>query len=230
MSLKYFFGHVVPYKTLLFFFILWLSFKYGFLNTIFIAENDPEMTLAIKIGVVTSLIGSSIFLMLLAILKPSFAISKNIALSPSNHYPGQESYTFKVINKSWFFHANEVNIRVTYLRDYSSHPTRDKRNLIREELKVIKPRLSFIPRRLNMGYLKTDPHCEQCGVLKTADSNITQLLNGSGVIEIEVIAKHSLSGFTGMSKKRYFNSQSIKKGTFEPGDTFNILPINNNGD
>lgn len=223
MTYKFFFKHILPYKTIIFISIIIFLSITGYLNSFFLSENDPELFFALKIGIITSLIGSIIFLLILAVLKPSFAISKNIALCKSNTYPDMMSFTFKIVNKSWFFNANDVKIRATHLRDYNSHPTKNKKNYVRKDFELTKSHITSTPRRLNRDYLTHDPHCEQIGIIQTKETDLLKLLDDDGVLELEITAKHSLSGFSGLTRQKYYNSKCIIKGTFEPGDTFYIL-------
>lgn len=179
--------------------------------------------------VVTGLVSSAVFLFFLFALKPSIAISPTI----SSHYTtinGQKEriYYFKVLNKGWVFKIYDITVRAYVCETVR---TANGENLSLQELEL-RGMAQWGLNRLNLRHCFQDLLCGESTLKSRSDyaiqfassEKIKNLLNHNNrYITLQVVAKHSLTGFTSVETKHYRHLSKVQDGTFLSGNSYKVV-------
>lgn len=178
--------------------------------------------------IVTGLTTSAIFLALLFMLKPSISISPKIS-SQYKTINGQKQlvYFFKIMNKSWLFRVYDITVRA-YICE--TIPNANGNDVLMRDLEL-KGITQWVLNRFNPRHCFQDTICGE-GTLKSRSDyavqfacgeNIKNLLNHRKYITIQVLAKHSLTGFSTVETKHYHHLSKVEDGIFLTGNSFKIV-------
>ncbi|MEX2574899.1 MAG: hypothetical protein WD317_11405 [Balneolaceae bacterium] len=167
---------------------------------------------ALLVAVLTSVIGSIAFFVLLWMLKPNIGISNQIA-----HYNGsddQDIYLFKIINKSWFFCLYNIEVSLSLVRKETVEGGINSRF---DPLLIKKNRITQIPNLRSNG---DDAFFAQ---ILTSKERLSLLLSSNDrYLELQIMARHALSGFSKVFTKRYHTPSCVVRGKFVHGNDFSI--------
>jgi hypothetical protein len=181
-------------------------------------------------GIISGVVESSIFLLILFWLKPWIKISDKIA-SKYVTIKGKEThvYVFKIINKSWFFKVYDIKVNAFVCENV---PNVNGMNVIFLDIEL-KGADQWILNKINRKHLfQNILHGEK--TLKSrcdyacqffSSENIATLLNKNSYISLQVLAKHSLTGFSRVRIMQYYHHSKIVKGSFLSGNSFKIVPF-----
>lgn len=178
----------------------------------------------LALGVFTGLISSLIFLTILSFLKPRISISNEIAEKSNN--TNSSLYVFKIVNKSPFFKVYDVTLKVYAKKIVASSNGED------EEIGEVKLRMDYqrILHRFNTkhyfqefinGKKRLKSRTDYAAQFSTF-IDLSDTLTQGKYIEIEVYAKHALTGFSKIFTTKYKHPNNIVKGSFCSGNTFKI--------
>lgn len=168
---------------------------------------------AVLIGIITSIIGSGSFLLILWFFKPRLKISPNNA--HFNHRVEGEVWALKIINPSKFFSLFDVSISLYSISNYNVYGGKNG-HLSKIELK--KDKIEFIP---TLKSKEEDKDAKFARLLFTSH-NLKAVLEKEETILFHVKASHELSGFSKVFQREYFSKSIIKDGKFSHGDSFEI--------
>lgn len=165
---------------------------------------------SILIGVLSSVIASFIFVFLMLTMRPSLVIGELIA---KTIYDERKVFVIKIINRSWWklydVHAELAHIRFENVTG--------GQNVYSRRLKLLYDHLWTIN---SFPSWRTDVNAEYAALYVCLDD--LELLWTSDTM-IEFRAKHSLSGFNRVTRRRFYKAQSsIREGTFKFGNSLEI--------
>ena len=178
---------------------------------------------------VTGLVTSVVFLFFLFALKPSIAISPRIS-SQYTTINGQKErvYYFKVINKGWVFKIYDITVRAYVCETIR---TANGENLGLQELEL-RGMAQWGLNKLNLKHCFQDFFCGESTLRSRSDyaiqfassEKIKNLLNHNNrYITLQVVAKHSLTGFTSVETKHYRHLSKVEDGTFLSGNSYKVV-------
>jgi len=175
--------------------------------------------------VVTGLTSSAVFLLLLYFLKPRVRISDFISSCYDND-AAQQRYYFKILNRSLFFKIYDIKVRAYSCENIPSHNGDD---VIFKEIELKKTN-QWVMARMNFKHLWQEFFIGDKRLNSRSDYaaqfstyvNLSDVLKQKSYIRIEVLAKHSLTGFSIVKTKTYKHVSNIKKGSFNSGNTCKI--------
>ncbi len=181
-------------------------------------------------AVVMGFFGSLFFLAFLFSLKPNIKIADKICYNPD-----KDMYYFKMVNMSLFFSIKDVIISVKHCRIQEA--VGDGNNVIADDVHLKNNSFSHVNSIL--GGLKNKVYAfivQSNGTVlndedyETKDDKpcINDILNGMehNYIELDVYARHSLSGFSVQKRKRFKNHHHKKDGQYATGINVDILDLN----
>lgn len=179
-------------------------------------------------GLLTGVVSSFIFLLILSLLKPRIGVSNEVAqnINNINDENGSSLFIFKIINKSPFFKVYDITLKV-YSKKIVPSPNGED-----EETSEIELRMGYqrILHRFNVRHYFQDS-INGKKRLKTRTNyaaqfstftDINEILLQGKFIEIEVYAKHALTGFSKIFTTEYKHPNNIVKGSFCSGNSFKI--------
>ncbi|MGQ7854241.1 hypothetical protein ACUN24_08315 [Pedobacter sp. WC2501] len=172
--------------------------------------------------IITGLYSSGIFLIALSLLKPRVKICDKISSQNNNSI-----FYIKIVNKSIFFKVYDIQVRAWSTKTIPS-PNGD--NVEYSAIKINKDyqwvihRLSFqhLFQDLLLGDKRLKGSTDYAAQFSTND-NLSQLMTSNVSITVEVIAKHSLTGFTRVRTKTFKHAQDIKAGEYRSGNSCKIV-------
>ena len=169
-------------------------------------------------GVFQSMVGSGLFLIVLFYLvKPKIRLSSEIAEQTVDSDPNAMFYRFKILNDSLFYKAYDIEVRLFHaIPIYSG----DGQNVKLLEIPLRRNRTAFLQSAVK-GQRETEKtHACQF----RTDNNLRELLKEeSSYLQLQVTARHGLSGLPGIFVQRYYSRRAIKKGSFARGSYLNVL-------
>ena len=179
-------------------------------------ENNLDSLIA---GVSSSLL----FLLALSRLKPKLKISDKIAIDSDD---GTVNYGFKVVNKSVFYRVYDMKAK---LFSVEAIPSENNEDNFLEEVNLRKNNHWFLNRfntrhwfqDLIYGEKKLKKRTDYCIQFFT-EVNIENLVESKKRIRFEVLARHSLSGFTTVKSQTFTHKNDFVKGSFLSGNTSKI--------
>lgn len=175
-------------------------------------------------NLLTGLYSSAIFLFVLTLLKPRIKICDKIAHKHDETADEgkKHHYSFKVVNKSLFFKVYDMQVRTWVSK---IEPSTNADDISYEKIELVKD-YQWVINRLYVGHLfqqlihgdtrlenRTD-YAAQFG----SYSDISQCITNGSYVTIEIIAKHSLTGFSRVISKKYKHSSDIITGHFYSGN------------
>jgi hypothetical protein len=184
-------------------------------------------------GVISGIIASAIFLSVLFSLKPWILISDLIAEHVVEiRGDVYTTWSFKVINKSIFFKLFDVTVNVYVCTEVvnvnGTNIHRQPIHLLGSGTRTMK-RLNFMHIGQNIfrgnSFLKSST--EYAAIFSTKNDLSCEINNHNSYIECQVLAKHSLTGFSKLKTREYKHQSKVKKGEFLSGNTCKIGEWNN---
>ncbi len=183
-------------------------------------------------GIISGVIASSIFLFILFLLKPRIVISDKIA-SQYVEINGKDLhvYLFKIINKSLFFKIYDLKVNAFICESVPNVNGTDVRykdiDLIGCDQWVLnKLNFKHILQNIRKGDKTLQSRCDYAAQFFSSD-NLANLLHNNSYISIQVLAKHSLTGFSRVRIMKYHHPSKIVKGCFLSGNSCKIVPSPN---
>lgn len=172
-------------------------------------------------SILTGIISSGVFLVVLSRLKPSLRISTSICFDKENN-----KYLFKIINKSPFFKVFDISVK---LYSIEIVPTYNGENYKMEPVKLTLDHIKAI-QRLNCSHYFQDYFCKDkrletrtdYAAIFSTSVDLMPLLQQKSFIRFQVYAKHTLTGFGRIFNYDYKHSGNIVDGSFLSGNTFKI--------
>ncbi|HEY9001809.1 MAG TPA: hypothetical protein VIM89_10690 [Mucilaginibacter sp.] len=182
------------------------------------------------IALIIGVIASALFLLIISRFKPSIKIADKIACTYSKvNGINKQLYSFKIINRSWVYRIYDVQVRVFMCENVSSQNGED----ITHEEVTLRKNYQWVLHKLNLKHLWQDIFIKEERLNSRTDyaaqfstfDNLKHHISDKKFITFEVIAKHSLTGFSVVRTKSYKHINEIKKGNFLSGNTFKIEEI-----
>jgi len=176
-------------------------------------ERNIESFIA---GIITSVV----FLIALSRLKPNLKICEKISEEIRDGVP---HFGIKVINKSWFFKVYDLRVRLISLRVI---PSENNEDFHMDELSLRKDYTWFL-NRFNPRHCFQDLMFKRKRLKKRTDyavqfftkEDLNDLVSTNKRIRFEVLAKHSLSGFSVVKTYTFRHKNDLAKGSFLSGNT-----------
>jgi hypothetical protein len=167
-----------------------------------------------------SLISSFIFLPLVFfLLRPRVFISSNIACANNDsRFPGEIVYQFKIINGSFFFNTFDIRLKLWACEEYVIN---GKNNIKINDLPLVRDNL-FIMKSLMTGNPYLDKNSQAACTFTTKADLPTYMHDDNKFIQLQVVARHGLSGLSGVFTKVFYTNDVINNGKFKHGLTFAI--------
>lgn len=172
---------------------------------------DFDISQAIFIGVISSILSSLIVLGLMYLTRPRIRISGFIC---ENMLFGKQRFQFKFVNLT-FSKIYDVRIMVSLITPYHLDNCRI------EPVKMERDYISNVRSIYNGGQFK------RYAIRLTTFINLNELwVNESSYIELEIIAKHGISGFSKVRIKKFKNKASaLHEAQFASGTSLKILRL-----
>ncbi|WP_179416201.1 hypothetical protein HDF19_10095 [Mucilaginibacter sp. E4BP6] len=182
-------------------------------------------------GVIPGVVASAIFLFLLFLLKPKIVISDKIAsqyvkVGNKDHH----AYVFKIINKSLFFKIYDLKVNAYVC---SNMPNVNGNNVNFKDIQL-KGADQWVLNRMYWKHIfqntirgerTLESRCDYACQFFSGE-NISNLLDNNSYISVQVLAKHSLTGFSRVKIRKYNHSSKIVKGIFLSGNSCRIVSVN----
>ncbi|MEQ9100289.1 MAG: hypothetical protein RIF36_20420 [Imperialibacter sp.] len=178
-------------------------------------EETAQIISSIVIGIGTGLASSLSFLWFMTKVRPSLEISDRVAhnkieIDGTKH----TCFRFKVINKTWKSRIYDVEAQLVLITYINSDTGQD---IFMTPIPLIKDKTWSLNK-----ISKSDTHAEYAHQFITLE-NLHDIWTDKHNIELRVKAKHSFSGFSRTTNKRYYNpTSSLKNGSFKFGNTTDI--------
>ncbi|QJD96282.1 hypothetical protein HH214_10615 [Mucilaginibacter robiniae] len=179
-------------------------------------------------GVISGLISSSIFLLILYSLKPRIVLSDKISCHYVN-WMGKDRrmYNFKVINKSPFFKLYDVKVTAYICRQL---PNTNGNDIHRTVIKFLGSETRTLAKFNRKHYLQNILQGDKSLTTRTdyaaqfsTEENIKNAFQNDKFIICEVMAKHSLTGFAKVVQVIYLHSTKVVDGRFYTGNSCKII-------
>lgn len=174
---------------------------------------------AVTIGIVTSLVASIFFLVLMFTLRNSLRISAKICKIRGEN--GEFSFYIKIIN---FSPLKLFDVRLDLRKiQHSFGITAGGLNLKIEDVKLKNNRVPFIYHYALFEHIfnKLWP-ARNCRLIQII-GDIESIWDGQTQLEFTLIARHSVSGFPKI-KVKYYSEDCVHEGLFEHGLSTKIVP------
>ena len=171
-------------------------------------------------SIIAGISSSALFLFALSRLKPKIEICDKISLEIRE---GEPHFGFKIINKSWFFKVYDLKVRLYSLKVIPSETNEDFHC---DELTLRKDN-TWVLNRFNIRHILQDFIFGTKRLKKRTDyavqfftkENLNNLVDTDKRIRFEVLAKHSLSGFSVVKTYTFRHKNDLVKGSFLSGNT-----------
>ena len=180
-------------------------------------------------AIITGLTTSAIFLIILWQLRPRFEISNTICREMTE-LNGEliPLFYFKIINKSPFFKVYDVKIKAFICQEVNNLNGNDSQLSIvpfdfNSLSKVERFNFRHYGQNLFFGDKNIKTRSNYAAQFFTKVDAREELMQQGKSISFQVIAKHSLSGFTRVKTMTYNHALRVKDGRFLSGNTFKIL-------
>ncbi|WP_285011192.1 hypothetical protein [Pedobacter faecalis] len=178
--------------------------------------------------IVTGLVASLIFLFGLYLLKPGIRICDKIAFQYDSNaeLEKRRHYSFKIVNRSLFFKVYDIQIRAWTSK---VEPSINADDVSFKSIALVKD-YQWVLYRMFIGHLFQDIRLGEKRLEKRTDyaaqfstyDDLAKLIDAGHYVTVEVIAKHSLTGFTRVRAKRYKHKNDLTEGTFHSGNSCKI--------
>ena len=180
-------------------------------------------------GVISGFIASGIFLIVLTFIKPKIVIGVKIACQYVKINGKLERiYTFKIINKSAIFRLYDLKINGFICQTKPNVNGADVQFKSIEfkgddQWVINRLNLKHILQNLRLGDKTLKSRTDYASQFSTSD-NLKNLLNNNSFITFQVLARHSLTGFSTVKTMNYHHFSKIEDGCFLSGNTCKIVP------
>src|SRR5690554_522364 len=171
-------------------------------------------------SIIAGITSSALFLFALSRLKPKINISEKISIEErENEQKKMEThFGFKVINKSWFFKVYDIKVR---LYSIELIPSENNEDFHCEEIELRKNE-TWVLNRFYIGHCCQDFIFGERRLRKRTDyavqffskKNLNNLVGTNKRLRFEVLAKHSLSGFSVVKIYTFRHKNDLIKGSF----------------
>ncbi len=167
---------------------------------------------SIIIGLLSSVTASFIFLLLMLAMRPRIEIS---ALIARTNYDGRKVFVVKIINRCWW-KLYDIHAELAHV---SFENVTGGQNVYSKPLSLLKNNLWSIN---SIHGWSADVNAEYAALCVCLD-DLDVLWTNDTMIEFRVMARHSLSGFNKVMRRRYYKAQStIRDGLFKFGKSLEI--------
>ncbi|AMR33605.1 hypothetical protein A0256_20325 [Mucilaginibacter sp. PAMC 26640] len=178
-------------------------------------------------AIVVGIMSSAIFLIIISRFKPKIRIGDSISCSKENTGSGNQNlFSFKVVNKSLLYYAYDIKIKL-YICEQTPSLNGDDVSYIEVPLRKseqwVLPQICW--KHLWQDFFLPDKRLSSRTNYAAQFStyhDIKTCLNQRKFITFEIIAKHSLTGFSIVKSKSYKHTGNIEQGNFLSGNTFKI--------
>lgn len=169
--------------------------------------------LGFGLGIVSSIIAATIFVLFFSKIRPRIEISEQICRSRADDGTG-EDFEIKIINRSGF---PAINLRAE-LQLVRQVVVPEGYVQIWDDVALIRPNPLQIEK-----YAKKDQQGMYAFYFRTLE-NLDELWKDdtTSFLRIRIFATHSLSGFSKVFVKNYFKKSVLVLGEFTAGDSFEI--------
>lgn len=171
-------------------------------------------------SIITGIVTSLVFLLALSRLKPNLKICDKISEEIMDGVP---HFGIKVINKSWFFKVYDLKVRLQSVRVV---PSENNEDYHMDDIVLRKDNTWFL-NRFNLRHYLQDiifnrkrlkTRTDYCVQFFTKE-DLNVLVDSNKRIKFEVLAKHSLSGFSVVKNYTFRHKNDLVKGSFLSGNT-----------
>ncbi|MGB3606537.1 hypothetical protein [Psychroserpens sp.] len=174
-------------------------------------------------SIIGGVASSLVFLIALSRLKPKIRISDKISVE---NIQGERHYVIKVINKSLFFKVYDMKVRVYSIINV---PSENNTDFHCDDIELRKDYIWFL-NRLNWRHIFQNIIHGTKRLKKRTDyaaqfltkENLNDLVGTNKSIRFEVLAKHSLSGFSVVKTYTFRHKNDLVNGSFLSGNTSTI--------
>lgn len=180
-------------------------------------------------GIVTGVVSSVIFLYLLWNLKPNFSIGDKISCEKAN-LNGEivDLYFFKIINRSLFFKVYDVKVLAKVCTPVKNiNGSNSDHSIINIPYNTYQSVSRFNYRHYFQDFIWGESTLEgqsNYALRFFTTHNLRKILeNENKSINFEVIARHSLTGFTRVQEMKFHHKTKIENGSFLTGNSFKIV-------
>jgi len=171
-------------------------------------------------SIITGIVTSLMFLFALSRLKPNLKICDKISEEIMDGVP---HFGIKVINKSWFFKVYDLKVRLQSVRII---PSENNEDYHMDDI-ILRKNYTWFLNRFNIRHYLQDFIFNRRRLKKRTDycvqffttENLTVLVDSNKSIKFEVLAKHSLSGFSVVKNYTFRHKNDLVKGSFLSGNT-----------
>jgi len=179
-------------------------------------------------SIVSGFISSAMFLFFLWNLKPKFALSPHISCEYTQ-YRGcmTHLYYFKIINKSFLFKVYEIKVKAFVVKEINNLNGND---LLLTPIIMEFNSLALIERfnlrhifQCYIGDNNLQSRTDYAAQFFTKADARKELNQDGHSIFFQVMAKHSLTGFTTVKTMKYHHALRIQNGKFLSGNSFKIV-------
>ena len=167
---------------------------------------------------------SLVFLYILSRLKPNIKICDKIAIEPQKD--GSINYGFKVINKSPFFKVYDMKAKLFSLE---LEPSENNIDYKLEQIELRKSNIWFMNKFNPRHYFQDQIFGEKKLKKRTdyatqffTETDVKKMVFSKKIIRFELLARHSLSGFTVVKHKEFNHKNDFIDGSFFSGNTSKI--------
>jgi hypothetical protein len=171
-------------------------------------------------SLITGIVTSIVFLFALSRLKPNVKICDKIS---EEEMDGISNFGVKVINKSWFFKVYDIKVR---LQSEKLVPSENNEDYHTDDI-ILRKDHTWLLNRFNVRHCCQDLIFKRKRLKKRTDycvqfftkENLNILVESNKRIKFEVLAKHSLSGFSVVKTYTFRHKNDLVKGSFLSGNT-----------
>ena len=180
-------------------------------------------------GILSGLIASGVFLIALTFIKPKIVITRKIACQYVKiNGKTERIYTFKIINKSAIFRLYDLRINAFVCQrkpNVNGDDVQFKAIEFRgyDQWVINRLNLKHILQNIRLGDKTLRSRTDYASQFSTSD-NLKNLLNNNSYITFQVLARHSLTGFSTVRTMNYHHISKIEDGCFLSGNTCKIVP------
>jgi len=184
----------------------------------------------ILVALITGIAASALFLLTISRFKPKIKISDRIACTyRKKEGQNKQLYSFKLINKSWFYKAYDIQVKAFICETI---PSQNGDDIAFEEIELRKtyqwvlPKLCWkhIWQNVFLKDSRLNSRTNYAAQFSTY-ANLKTCLSQKKYITFEIIAKHSLTGFSVVKSRSYKHINEIHPGNFLSGNTFKVEQV-----
>ncbi|WP_347373681.1 hypothetical protein [Aequorivita sp. Q41] len=179
-------------------------------------------------SIIAGVASSALFLFALSRLKPKIKICEKISIEERENEDDEMEthFGFKVVNKSWFFKVYDIKVR---LYSIELVPSENNEDFHCEEI-TLRKNETWILNRFNIRHCFQDLIFNERRLKKRTDyavqffskEKLNDLVGSNKRLRFEVLAKHSLSGFSVVKIYTFRHKNDLINGSFLSGNTSKI--------